>query len=197
MIDANSKTNSFLEAIERYAEEQKQAMHAEVEAFREEQLNNANEEGRAAAQAYIHKEKAEYKASLAKENSLKETAVKRELFEKRNKMVQSVFDEAAKKLESFSNSKKYDMYIINSARSIGELVGKKKAVVYIADKDKRFVPQIEKYISICEIKTDDTIKLGGIRCYCEEMSIIADETLDSKFEAQKREFVDNSGFTVE
>ena len=197
MIDANSKTNSFLEAIERYAEEQKQAMHAEVEAFREEQLRNANEEGKAAALVYIQKEKAEYKASLAKENSLKETAVKRELFEKRNKMVQTVFDEAAQKLESFSNSKKYDMYIINSAKSIGELVGQKKAVVYIAAKDKRYIPQIEKYISNCEIKTDDTIKLGGIRCYCEEMSIIADETLDSKFEVQKRKFVDNSGFTVE
>ena len=41
MIDANSKTNSFLEAIEKYAEEQKQAMRAEVEAFREEQLSRA------------------------------------------------------------------------------------------------------------------------------------------------------------
>ena len=77
------------------------------------------------------------------------------------------------------------------------MFGKKKSVVSIADKDKRFIPQIEKYISNCEIKTDDTIKIGGIKCYCEEMSIIADDTLDSKFEIQKRKFVDNSGFTVE
>lgn len=197
MIDANSKTNSFLEAIEKYAEEQKQAMRAEVEAFREEQLSRANEEGTAAAFAYIQKEKAEYKASLAKENSLKETAVKRELFEKRNKMVETVFEEAAQKLSDFSKSKKYETYINNSAKSIGEYLGGKKAVVYISEKDKRFLNQIKKYIPNCETVIDNSIRLGGIRCFCEEMSIVADETLDSKFEAQKRVFVDTSGFTVE
>lgn len=197
MIDANSKTNSFLEAIEKYAEEQKQAMRAEVEAFREEQLSRANEEGTAAAFAYIQKEKAEYRASLAKENSLKETAVKRELFEKRNKMVESVFEEAAGKLAEFSESKKYETYINNSAKSIDEYLGGKKAVVYIAEKDKKFVQQLKKYFKDCEIKFDNSIKLGGIRCYCEELSIIADETLDSKFEIQKRVFVESSGFTVE
>ncbi len=197
MIDANSKTNSFLEAIEKYAEEQKQAMRAEVEAFREEQLSRANEEGTAAAFAYIQKEKAEYKASLAKENSLKETAVKRELFEKRNKMVETVFEEAAQKLSDFSKSKKYETYINNSAKSIGEYLGGKKAVVYISEKDKRFLNQIKKYIPNCETVIDNSIRLGGIRCFCEELSIVADETLDSKFEAQKRVFVDTSGFTVE
>lgn len=197
MIDANSKTNSFLEAIEKYAEEQKQAMRAEVEAFREEQLSRANEEGTAAAFAYIQKEKAEYRASLAKENSLKETAVKRELFEKRNKMVESVFEEAAEKLAEFSKSKKYEAYINNSAKTISEYLGGKKAVVYIAEKDQKFIPQIKKYFNDCETVVDNSIVLGGIRCYCEELSIVADETLDSKFENQKRVFVEHSGFTVE
>lgn len=197
MIDANSKTNSFLEAIEKYAEEQKQAMRAEVEAFREEQLSRANEEGTAAAFAYIHKEKAEYRTSLAKENSLKETAVKRELFEKRNKMVETVFEEAAAKLAEFSKSKKYEAYINNSAKSIAEYLGEKKAVVYLPEKDKKFIPQIKKYIKNCETAVDNSIKIGGIRCFCEELSILLDETLDSKFEAQKRVFIETSGFTVE
>ncbi len=197
MIDANSKTNSFLEAIEKYAEEQKQAMRAEVEAFREEQLSRANEEGTAAAFAYIQKKKAEYRTSLAKENSLKETAVKRELFEKRNQMVESVFEEAAEKLAEFSKSKKYEAYINNSAKTISEYLGGKKAVVYIAEKDQRFIPQIKKYFKDCETLVDNSIKLGGIRCYCGELSIVVDETLDSKFESQKRVFVENSGFTVE
>ena len=197
MIDANSKTNSFLEAIEKYAEEQRNEMKAEIEAFREEQLSRANEEGTAAAFALIQRKKAKYKTALAKENSLKETAVKRELFEKRNRMVESVFEEAAEKLAEFSKSKKYEAYINNSAKTISEYLGGKKAVVYIAEKDQKFIPQIKKYFNDCETIVDNSIKLGGIRCYCEELSIVADETLDTKFEAQKQVFVENSGFTVE
>ena len=111
MIDANSKTNSFLQAIEKYAEEQKNAMRAEVEAFREEQLARANEEGTAAAFAFIQKEKASFTAALAKEKSQKETAIKRELFGKRNKMVDSLFAEAEKKICDFVKSNKYKGYI--------------------------------------------------------------------------------------
>ena len=107
MIDANSKTNSFLQAIEKYAEEQKNAMKAEVEAFREEQLARANEEGTAAAFAFIQTEKARFAASLAKEKSQKEADIKRELFGKRNKMVSSLFVQAEKKLLEFVKSKKY------------------------------------------------------------------------------------------
>ena len=197
MIDANSKTNSFLEAIEKYAEEQKIAMRAEIEAFREEQLKHANEEGTAAAFSFIQKKKAEFKTALAKENSLKETAVKRALFEKRNKMAESVFEEAAEKLREFSKSKKYEAYINNSAKSISEYLGGKRSVVYISENDEKFIPQLKKYFGSSEIAVDSSIKLGGIRCFCEEMSIIADETLDSKFEDRKRIFIETSGFTVE
>ena len=197
MIDASSKTNSFLQAIEKYAEEQKKAMTDEIEAFREEQLRHANEEGTAAAHAFIQKEKAEYTASLAKENSLKETAVKRELFAKRNRMAAEIFEEAEKKLRAFSKSKKYDAYMSNAAKVICEYLEGRKAIVYIAEKDERFIPQLKRSFSDCEIVTDSTIKLGGIRCYCEELSVMADETLDSKLETQKKEFIARSGFTVE
>ncbi len=197
MIDANSKTNSFLEAIEKYAEEQRNEMKAEIEAFREEQLTRANEEGTAAAFALIQRKKAKYKTALAKENSLKETAVKRELFEKRNRMVETVFEEAEKKLKEFTKSKNYEAYIENSAKLISEYIGGKKAVVYISEKDKRLLPSIKKYFNDCETVVDDSIKLGGIRCFCEELSIMADETLDSKFEIRKMDFVEHSGFTIE
>lgn len=197
MIDANSKTNSFLEAIEKYAEEQKSMMRAEVEAFREEQLKNANEEGTAAAFAFIQKEKAEFRSALAKENSLKETAVKRELFEKRNKMANLVFEEAYKKLEEFSKGKKYEEYIKESVKKISEYVGKSKVVVYIAEKDKSYESMISYVFTDYKLVYDSKIKLGGIRCYCEDLSIMADETLDSKFEYQKKVFVETSGFTIE
>ena len=197
MIDANSKTNSFLKAIEKYAEEQKNAMKAETEAFREEQLRHANEEGTQAAYAFIQKEKAEIKASLAKENSLKETAMKRELFEKRSKMVTNIFKEAEKKLREFTKTKKYETYMNNSAKSVADYVADRPVTVYYCANDEKLLPMIKKYFANAEFAADPSIKIGGLKGFCEELSIVADETLDSKFEAQKQEFVSSSGFTIE
>ena len=197
MIDANSKTNSFLKAIEKYAEEQKNAMKAETEAFREEQLRHANEEGTQAAYAFIQKEKAEIKASLAKENSLKETAMKRELFEKRSKMVKNIFKEAEKKLREFTKTKKYETYMTNCAKSIAEYAADKRVTVFYCANDEKLLPMIKKYCANAEFAADPSIKIGGLKGFCEELSIVADETLDSKFEAQKQEFVSSSGFTIE
>lgn len=198
MIDANSKTNSFLKAIEKYAEEQKSMMRAEIEAFREDQLNRANDEGTAAAFAFIQREKAKFKASLAKEVSIRETKMKHELFAKRNKMAESIFDEAAEKLKKFAGSNKYADYIKNSAKLISDFAAGKKVVVYISPKDSKFKKQLTQTFSgNCEIIYDNAIKIGGIRCYCEEMSIVADETLDRKFEDRKRWFINNSKFMIE
>ncbi len=197
MIDANSKTNSFLQAIEKYAEEQKNAMRAEVEAFREEQLARANEEGTAAAFAFIQTEKASFTAALAKEKSQKETAVKRELFGKRNKMVESLFAEAEKKICNFVKSNKYKGYIEESAKAIGAYVGDAETVVYLSSRDVSYTPVVKKYIKNCTVQPDDTIRLGGIKANCAEMSIMLDETLDTKLEIQKKRFVAESGFTVE
>lgn len=197
MIDANSRTNRFLEAIEKYAEQQRNEMRAEVEAFREEQLAAANEEGTAAAFAFIQEQKSDFKAALAKEAALKETQKKRELFEKRNQMAESVFEAAAKKLTDFTKTSKYKEYITTSARLISEKLDGKKASVHISERDQKYSSMIKSIIPGCEIVSDSEIKLGGISCYCDDMSIIIDDTLDTKLEDRKRLFVATSGLTVE
>ena len=197
MIDANSKASRFLEAIEKYAEQQRDEMRAEVEAFRKEQLSAANEEGTAAAFKFIQEQKQEFKASLAKEAALKETKKKRELFEKRNEMAQTVFDEAQKKLINFTKSGKYKEYLATSARMIGERLGGKKAILSLSVKDKALKSVVENALPGCEIVFDESIGIGGIRCSCPELSIILDDTLDAKFEERKRLFIENSGLIVE
>lgn len=198
MIDANSKTNSFLDTIEKYAEERKRRIKQEVEAFREEQLRRANDEGTEAAYSFIQREKNEYNSLLAKELSLKETAVKHELFKKRQRMVDSIFDEARKRIVSYTESNRYSQYMNTAANNLREFVNGRRVVIYISPKDSGYEEDIRKIFSgNCEILYDNSIELGGIRCCCEELSIIADETLDSKFADRKNWFVDNSKFIIE
>ncbi len=197
MIDANSKANRFLEAIEKYAAEQRLEMKAEVEAFREEQLQAANEEGTAAAFAFIQEQKQEFKASLAKETALKETKIKRELFEKRQKMAQQIFDEAEQKLRDFTTTPKYKEYISTSAKMMLNRLEGESVIVLICSKDKKYENVIKKIFPDCTVKVDNSIKIGGIRCECPNLSIIIDDTLDAKFEDRKRVFVETSGLIID
>ena len=197
MIDATSKANRFLEAIEKYAEQQRSEMRAEVEAFREEQLNAANEEGTAAAHVFIQSQKQEIKASLAKETALKETKKKRELFEKRSAMAQQVFDEAEKRLIEFTKTNKYKEYIATSARLMSDSLGGERAVVRLRPADMSYAPLMKELIPGCEVTADESIRLGGVSCQCDKLSIIIDDTLDTKFEDRKKVFIETSGLMVE
>ena len=42
-----------------------------------------------------------------------------------------------------------------------------------------------------EVQSDVKIRLGGLRAYCKDLRIVADNTLDSKLESQRKWFVDN------
>ena len=197
MIDSTSKTNRFIEAIEKYAEQQRSEMRAEIEAFREEQLAAANEEGTEAAFKFIQEQKREFKASLAKELAQKETQKKRELFAKREKMAEEVFEEASKRLTDFTQTHNYHEYMMMSARAIRERLGGRRGVAHISPKDKQFSSMVAKIIPGGEVVLDDTIRIGGISCVCSELSIVIDDTLDTKLEERKKLFVEHSGLMVE
>ncbi|MBQ1389018.1 MAG: hypothetical protein IIY78_05265 [Clostridia bacterium] len=197
MIDANSKANRFLEAIEKYAEQQRTEMREEIEAFRKEQLEEANNEGTNAAFVFIQEQKAEFKAALAKETALKETQKKRELFAKRSKMANEVFDEAASRLKKFTKTEKYKEYMATSARLISGKLDGKSCVISIAPKDSGFEQLIKSIMPNCVVKPDESILIGGISCLCEELSIVIDDTLDTKLEDRKQRFIETSGLMVE
>ncbi len=197
MIDANSKTNRFLEAIEKYAEQQRSEMREEIEAFRNEQLEEANNEGTNAAFAFIQEQKLEFKAALAKETALKETRRKRELFAKRSEMANEVFDEAADRLKKFTKTEKYKEYIATSARLISGKLQGRSGVMHIARKDAEYEQLIMTISPNCTVEYDDDIVIGGISCQCEELSIVIDDTLDTKLEDRKQKFIETSGLMVE
>ena len=55
---------------------------------------------------------------------------------------------------------------------------------------------IKAIISNCTVEYDDSILIGGIKGFCEEMSVIADDTLDTKLSNQLQWFAENSNLKV-
>lgn len=193
----DAKTNNFLNAIQKYADKQKQDMQQEIETFKAEQMKKAEDEGLKAAYDIIHKEMDSNNSVITREFAKKEKESQDELFIKRAKMMQTVFDKVAEKLVAFTSTEEYKSKLALQAQNIAKLFGNKSCIIYVNEKDKDFAKQLQDcFVGKSEVKTTPEIKIGGFKVYCEDMNIIADETLDSKLQDQRQWFTENSGLKV-
>lgn len=193
----DAKTNNFLNAIQKYADKQKQDMQQEIETFKAEEMKKAEDEGLKAAYDIIHKEMDNNKTVITREFAKKEKESQDELFLERAKMMQTVFDKTTEKLIAYTSTEEYKNKLTLQAQNIAKLFGNKSCIIYINEKDRNFANQLQDcFGGETQVKATPEIKIGGIKVYCEEMNIIADETLDSKLQDQRQWFTENSGLKV-
>lgn len=192
-----NKTDNFLKAIKRYAKEQKNAMKDEVGQLKIERLKEAEEKGKHDSDALI-REKLHEKHNTKTALIAKQTQDgQRKLFIERSAMVDEVFDMAAKRLVEYTETDDYASKLEESAKAVAKVFDGKDCIIYVSERDLNASEAIKfLFDGKAEVKADKTIKIGGVRGYCAEMGIIADETLDSKLEAQREWFVENAGLTV-
>ncbi len=196
-MEKNAKTDNFLNAIKKYAQQQRSAMRNEVEQLKEEKIREAQEKGKRDSEKYINQELAKKRNEETHKIAKALQDGQRELFLERIKMTDSVFDKAEKKLLEFAKTPDYSTKLLDSAKSIATLFDGKDCELYISERD---LPNAESICALfkgnAQIKADSAIKIGGIKGYCPQMSIVADETLDSKLAQQKDWFIENSGLSI-
>ncbi len=192
-----TKTDNFLQAIQRYTEEQKSITDTEVELLKEEKLKKAEESGKRDSERYIQ---AQLEAKKYVETSKLARLIQesqKKLFIERAKMTDEVFEMAAQKLIKYTETKEYKLKLIESAKKIAELFSDNRSVIYINEKDLNYSTEIlAAFNGMAELVTEKSIKIGGLKGYCKSMRIVADETLDTKLYAQREWFIENSGLSV-
>lgn len=196
-MDKRAKTDNFLEAIKKHADAQREAMRNEIDQIKEQKIKEAEEKAKYDSEKFIAEKceakKHEQTALLAK----KTQDGQKKLFLERARMTDNVFKKAEEKLIEFAKTSEYSEKLIQSAKEIASLFGNESCVLYINERDTAYSDKIKALFNgNAEIKADKTVVIGGIKGYCENMNIIADETLDSKLNSQKTWFVENSGLSV-
>lgn len=196
-MEKTAKTDNFLKAIKKYADNQRNTILSEVDNFKKEKIAEAKKKAEYDSEKLI-KDKLE-----AKKNEQTSKIAKlmqegqRKLFLERAEMTESVFKKAEEKLIEFTKTTKYSELLNNYAKNISALFDGKSCVIYINERDMVFADQIKTLFGgKAELCADKTIKIGGLKGYCEALSIVADETLDSKLNAQREWFFENSGLSV-
>ena len=120
MADTVSKTDNFLKAIEKYAEEQRTKIESEAADFKEKELNKAEEEGLREAYVLIQKEMTDVKTQIAAELSRAENASRKKIFIRRKEIEDEVFELAKEKLIAYAKTDQYVKSVEESAAKISE-----------------------------------------------------------------------------
>ena len=196
-MERTRKTDNFLQAIQRYTEEQRSITNTEVELLKEEKLRKAEESGKRDSERYIQQQlEAKKYVETSKLARLVQESQKK-LFRERAKMTDEVFEMAAQKLIKYTETEEYKAKLIESAKKIAKLFSDNRSVIYINEKDMKYSTDLLSVFSgMAELVTDNSIRIGGLKGYCKSMRIIADETIDTKHRAQREWFIENSGLSV-
>lgn len=111
----------------------------------------------------------------------------------RQKTVDTVLLRVQQKTADFSESAAYAEFLLACARHVKEQFGE-GCTLYMREKDSVYSQTVSKVLGACEIKCDEGIKLGGFKARYTQLHIEADETLDARFDIEKKEYIKQCGF---
>lgn len=186
------KSSNFLKAIKKFNEEERSKIISEMESKKAEAVKDAEARGKADADRYVKKLVSAEKSEITGRYAVKTLEAQGEVFKVRAKMVDEVFRRSADKLLSFTKTDAYRAKLTDYARGIADTFKDNSCVVYVKEDDLMYSDELKSVFSgEVEVKSDLTIRIGGVRGYCEAMNIVADNTLDSKLETKREWFTEN------
>ena len=196
-MEKNNKTDNFLKAINKYSKLERQQIQNDIETVREEELKKAEANGKKMARDFITKEYSAVKTAVTGQYAVKNLEAQGKVYQKREEITNSVFEKAFKKLKDFTSTPQYKDLLIKSAKEIADIFKENSCVIFISENDNKFAQDIKaQFNGEVTVENDVAIKIGGIKGFCKDLKIVADNTLDSKLNSQKDWFTENSGLKV-
>lgn len=197
MLNQEERAAKFFDAITKDAEERHEEMTRKTRETVESGLEKAKTKAHSQAQAKIERERMlkeqEFNRTVANER----TQQRARLTDKRGAITDEVFGDAREKLTAFTESDGYADFLKKSAAGFAAVFPQRDVTVYVRPGDMRFADDIKKAFGRdCKVESSDEITIGGCRAGVAGGSTVADDTLDTRLEAQREWFLENSGMSV-
>lgn len=192
-----AKKDKFYDAINHYAEEQRQKIEEEIQSFKQKELEETEIEVLTECYHLIQSEMCQMRIGISRDIAQREMDARRKLLEKRQKIEDEIFSRAQKQLLEFVNNEKYAGFLERTAHRFSETFHQPGTVICLKEEDHGHEALIQDaFGSDCTFQTDPAIHIGGIKAYHPDMGLLADETLDTLLESQYEWFEQNSGLNV-
>lgn len=193
MLNDNDKSTLFLDEINTEAQKRCENIKKDIDCYVASELKKARE----LAQANVGAVKKDETDRLTERNNASLSELEAEethrLFERRNEIANDVFNKASDKIKAFVSGNDYLTFLKKSITSLKSAIGD-DAVIFLRPDDKKFENELKELCS--EIGYDASIILGGCKAENLSASLVADDTLDSRFEEAKNNFYSTSGLTI-
>lgn len=197
MANSDEKISKFVQAITQYAQEQRDKIHREVEEFKSERLQHAEQEVLRDSYQLIQKERAELRHQMSREMSRRDLEARKELLAMRKDMTDRIFTDAEAKLRAYTETPAYAERL---KTSLAALTGELPAEGTVFELSRRDEALLDTLRPLCppgaSFALTDDIVLGGMRGVNAAAGLLADDTLDTRLESQREWFVSHSGLTV-
>lgn len=184
------KIEMFRDAIQKQADEDISAIIAEMRERRSSADKTRSELASKEALDNIKNETGRINAQFRREMSKCDYDMKRTVLMHRNELINGFFEETEKRLKKFVESDEdYAAYLKRSLEKIRASIALDSAtLIYARPQDIDAV----RTLTSCEVTTDNTIRLGGLRAVCRNKNIFCDVTLDVALEDEKRAFIEKT-----
>lgn len=191
-----SKINSFIKSITDTAAEKRAAVNEETKDIINAELAVMEAQAKKAADDYIKAKSASIKLEAGRRISARAAECRKEVFGKRDEIANKTLSEAGEKLRKFTESEEYGDFILRSAEKILEAFGAGSVTLLLRPEDMAFEAKICEKFPYVSVSRDESIKIGGVKGINSLVTLLIDDTLDSRLENQKRWFEENSGLYI-
>ncbi len=192
MVNNERMVRDFVNAITEEVNERREEIEKSSVKYVEGELKSAEAEILEDVFLEVNRKSAEIKASVGREISEKVSGYREGVLRHRSLLADGVFAKAEAKIAEFTESKEYEAFLVNSAKNAAKAAGK-DSVIFVREKDFGFADKIEAATG-CRVETSDGIIIGGVMAKCG--NIIADDTLDTRFEKEKEAFREKSKIEI-
>ncbi len=189
MENQTIKLERFKQAVFEDAEKQAKLITESADKQRENELCSG--ENRSTKPCRLKKaaaDKTEEARAIREISSKQLEAKKRNVLCHREKLIDSVFDNVKSRLATFKASRDYKSWLKEKAEKCKQTYPEHKGVIYLSPEDMKYASDLADF----EVKSRDSIELGGMLMVYEDMGIALDYTFDSAFEGQRSAFTEKA-----
>lgn len=188
-MDASQKLAQFLEEVNQSIDLRIQEDQEKAQAQADALLRESEERSIASAERTLSDAKTEIAAKYQKRISQTGFRCKTALLQRRQALLQELFEKLEQKLTDFVASAQYESWMVSL---LTKHQPEAEAVVLLREQD---MPMQEKLAAVCqnkvEFRVDNSIHMGGLSVLSADGSICENRTLDEAYLMQTRNFYRN------
>lgn len=194
-MEKENITGSLVDEIERQVTEKIKVLEMDFELQRDLLINGFKSEAEEETVVYLEQELSDLRNTVLQSESQSKWKVKKDLFVRRNELVDNLFTSVTEELKAFSETKEYVTWSKQALDDVLSTLDKDQSyqlTVKPSDKDiyAQLIQAIDESI---KLETDEDIFIGGFILSNPVKKLQVDKTLDYQIRVQKEWFFAHSG----